>query len=234
MKIPPAFLRIQIYPKRLRILVIAGIAILAISATSISVYAYHHRPTATSRESSTTAPHITTQQTPASPAPPAVDTTVPSPEPSSSLRSSKPTTPPSTASDTPPRATRPTPLPGNAPTTVTPNPYCPAPQFTVSVTRNPSSYDLYIDVIPGFNDPSNTPECGGVGYNTPVATYPTNGNLCSGIIYPISYLKWGMACSIYSTATYGTYPYSFTITGTNGFNVSTTKTAYYTINYQQE
>jgi hypothetical protein len=129
---------------------------------------------------------------------------------------------------------RPKPLPGADSGPVTPNPYCPAPRFSLSVTRAIDSYNLYISVIPDYINPSNTPECGGVGYNTPTVTYPTNGNLCSGLLYPTSYMSWGMACSIYGGASYGDYTFGFTVTASNGFNITSTQTASYTIHYQPE
>ncbi len=86
-----------------------------------------------------------------------------------------------------------------------------------------------------MGDPNFSPYCGGgVNITTPVVTYPANGPFCSGLTYPISNNSWGMACSVYGNATYGSYTFTFTVTATNGYNKSTTKSASYTFNYVQE
>jgi hypothetical protein len=119
---------------------------------------------------------------------------------------------------------------------VVPNPYCPAPNFSLTATRqSTSNYNLLITATPASGDPSLKPECGGgIRFDWPIVTYPANGSLCDGSIYPISNNTWGVSCSIYGGASYGPYTFSFTVTGTNGYAKSTTKTASHTINYVQE
>lgn len=119
---------------------------------------------------------------------------------------------------------------------VAPNPYCPTPTFSLSVAQQAQSTNLIITATASPDDPNLRPECGG-GYNYywPTVTYPSNGSLCSGIVYSIgSNNSWGVACSIYGNVPYGTYTYSFTVTASNGYAKTASRTASYTFHYVQQ
>lgn len=116
---------------------------------------------------------------------------------------------------------------------VTPNPYCPNPAFDMSIVKNSSDYNLNLAVVFPAGEPNLSPSCGGINVSTPVVASLT-GSFCSGLLYPTGNNSWGMACSIYGNVPYGSYTFSFTATATNGYSKSTTKTFYYTYNYQQQ
>lgn len=158
-------------------------------------------------------------------------------QPSQLPTNTKNTTPAQTSSPSSAPSQNPTHPPINlGNTTVTPNPYCPAPNFSLAVSRKSNSYDLLVSATPAPGDPSSTPACGGaINFGTPVVTYPTNPTgLCSGLIYTLSNTEWGMDCAIYGTAAYGVYTFTLTVTGINGYNKSTTHSISYTYNYQPE
>ena len=124
-----------------------------------------------------------------------------------------------------------------------PNPYCPTPVFSVVISRQSAdNFNLFVDAVAAAGDPNLKPECGGgINFSYPVVTKPSNGPFCDGAAYPYTpntyppvYNRWGISCSIYGNASYGDYTFGVTITGTNGYNKSATKTAYYTLHYVQQ
>ena len=118
----------------------------------------------------------------------------------------------------------------------TTNPYCPTPNFSLSVSRqSPNDYNLRITASIPSDDPNLSPYCGGgLTFTYPEVTHPSNGAFCSGQVYPMTNTTWGVACSMYGNVPYGTYTFSFSTTGTNGYGKSTTRTATHTFNYVQQ
>lgn len=120
-------------------------------------------------------------------------------------------------------------------TPVQPNPYCPAPNFNFSVQREANSYNMRLAVSSSPAEPSNSAACGGgINYSYPIVSKPANGPICDGAVYPIDNYNWGVSCSIYGNAQYGTYTFTFTTTGTNGYGFKTTRSVSHTINYQPQ
>lgn len=122
-------------------------------------------------------------------------------------------------------------VPGSQPATL-PESECPAPDFTLTVAQSSSSNrNLYIVAAPVTNDPGSRAGCGGVEFDAPVITYPINGHFCDQSLSVIASNAWSTDCSLQGGTAYGTYTFTFSVTGTNGYDLSTSRSKNLTYYY---
>lgn len=109
---------------------------------------------------------------------------------------------------------------------------CPAPNFMLTVARQSgSNNDLYIVATPVVDDPGSRDGCGGVDFDTPLTIHPTNGLFCDALLTPMASNAWKMACNTYGGTPAGAYTFTFHVTGTNGYGLSTSRSKSLTYNH---